>query len=199
VKQKPSRRYELKKRADALEETRRRIIEATVELHRTVGPAATRITDIAKRAGVQRVTVYNHFPDERSLLTSCSAHWRELHPSPDPGAWREIDDTGQRLRLGLRELYCWYRETEPMTANVLRDAEIIPALGQLVQNSLGSYLSAVQTILTERPKFRGRRRERVEAAARVAIDFHTWRALAKLGDKSAAELAARFVEAAAAD
>ena len=86
-----------------------------------------------------------------------------------------------------------------MTANVLRDAEIIPALGQLVQNGLGSYLSAVQTILTERPKFRGRRRERVEAAARVAIDFHTWRALAKLGDKSAAELAARFVEAAAAD
>ncbi|MCY7302061.1 MAG: TetR/AcrR family transcriptional regulator, partial [Thermoleophilia bacterium] len=43
---------------------------------RTVGPAATQISEIARRAGVQRVTVYNHFPDEASLFAACSAHWR---------------------------------------------------------------------------------------------------------------------------
>lgn len=197
MKAKQPRRYELKKRADALEETRRRITEATVELHRTVGPVATRITDVAKKAGVQRVTVYNHFPDESSLMASCSAHWRALHPSPDPSAWLAIADPGARLRTGLGELYAWYRETEPMTANVLRDAETLPALRKIIDDGLGMYLARVQEILAKFPNLRGRRRERVKAAVRVAADFHTWRGLADLGDDEAAELAARLVEAAA--
>src|SRR5438067_7992681 len=123
------RKYELKKRAERLAETRRRITETTVELHRTVGPAATQISEIARRAGVQRVTVYNHFPDEPSLLAACSSHWRDLHPAPDPAAWLALEDAGERLRVGLGELYAWFRETEPMTANILRDAALMPALG----------------------------------------------------------------------
>ena len=187
----------MKRRADAVRNTQRRIIEATVELHRTVGPAATRITDVAKKAGVQRVTVYNHFPDEESLLASCSSHWRSLHPSPDLAAWAEIRDHGERLRVGLEELYAWYRETEPMTANVLRDAELIPALNKLIQNGLQNYLAAARRTLGARPGLRGRRRDRVDGAVQVVADFHTWRALSHLGDAGAAELAARFVEAAA--
>jgi AcrR family transcriptional regulator len=57
------RKYEMKKRAERQRETRRRIVEATVELHRTHGPANTTISEIAQRAGVNRLTVYNHFPD----------------------------------------------------------------------------------------------------------------------------------------
>ena len=76
------RKYELKKRAERLADTRRRITEATVELHRTVGPAATQINEVARRSGVQRMTVYNHFPDDTALLAACSAHWRALHPTP---------------------------------------------------------------------------------------------------------------------
>lgn len=188
------RKYELKKRAERLEETRRRITEATVELHRTVGPAATQISEIARRAGVQRMTVYNHFPDEVSLLAACSAHWRALHPHPDPAAWLAIEDPGERLRLGLRELYAWYRETEPMTANILRDAAIVPALGVLVERGLGGYLDNARRALTDPIRVQGRRRARVDAAARAAVDFHFWRALAVLGDADAAELAAGMVE-----
>ena len=81
------RKYELKKRAERQEETRRRIVEATVALHLEKGPAVTRISEIARRAGVQRVTVYNHFPYETSLLAACSSHWRALHPAPDPASW----------------------------------------------------------------------------------------------------------------
>ncbi len=191
------RKYELKKRAEQLDETRRRITEATVELHRTVGPAATQISEVARRAGVQRMTVYNHFPDEESLLAACSTHWRALHPSPDLAGWLEIENPAERLRLGLRDLYAWYRETEPMTANILRDAEIVPALGRLVEHGLGSYLDGVRRVLTEPIRVRGRRRERVDAAARAAVDFHLWRALASLGDADAAELAAGLVELAA--
>src|SRR5919202_4745620 len=182
------RKYELKKRAERLAETRRRITETTIELHRTVGPAGTQISEIARRAGVQRVTVYNHFPDDASLFAACSAHWRDLHPAPDPTAW------DGDLRTALRELYAWYRETEPMTANVLRDAQTLPALQEIVDGGFGAYLDAVRDLLAE-PLGAG---ERVEAALRAALDFHFWRALAPLGDDDAAELAAGFVELAAA-
>ena len=99
------------------------------------------------------MTVYNHFPDDASLLAACSAHWHALHPAPDPTAW------DGDLRAALRELYAWYRETEPMTANVLRDAESIPALRAIVDGGLGSYLDRVREILAAvhapRPRRRG--------------------------------------------
>jgi AcrR family transcriptional regulator len=191
------RKYELKQRAERLKETRRRITEATVELHRTVGPAATQISEIARRAGVQRMTVYNHFRDEASLLAACSAHWQALHPRPDPDAWLAIEDAGERLRFGLRELYAWYRETEPMTANILRDKELLPALALLVERGLGGYLDDASRILTEPIRVRGRRRKRVDTAARAAVDFHVWRALRAIGDTEAAQLTAGLVELAA--
>jgi len=191
------RKYELKKRAEKLADTRRRIVEATVELHRAGGPATTQVSEIARRAGVQRVTVYNHFPDEHSLLAACSAHWRALHPAPDPTAWASTADPGDRLRLALDELYAWYRETEAMTANVLRDAEIVAALRPIVENGLGRYLEQVRTTLAEPFRARGRRRERIDAAIRAALDFHLWRALAPLGDREASRLAAGLVELAA--
>jgi AcrR family transcriptional regulator len=191
------RKYELKKRAERLADTRRRITEATVELHRTVGPAGTHINEVARRAGVQRMTVYNHFPDDSALLAACSAHWRALHPTPDLAAWRAVADPGTRLRLGLGQLYGWYRETEPMTANVLRDAQVLPALRAILEGGLLRYLDLACQVLTEPLVARGRRRERVDAAARAAIDLHTWRALAPLGDTEAADLAAGLIELAA--
>ena len=186
-----TRKYELRKRAEQQEETRRRIVEATVGLHLTAGPAATRITEIAQRAGVQRRTVYNHFPDDRTLFAACSAHWRELHPAPDPAEWERIDDRPERLRRALRDLYAWYRETEPMTANVLRDAQLLPALDAVIAPGLGAYLDRVRAVVA------GDSGKRVKAAAAVAVDFHVWQTLAPLGDRAAAELAARFVELAA--
>ena len=191
------RKYELKKRAERLAETRHRITEATLELHRTVGPAATQVNEVARRAGVQRMTVYNHFPDDTALLTACSAHWRALHPAPDLAAWRAVEDPGARLRLGLCQLYGWYRETDPMTANVLRDAQVLPALRSILEGGLLRYLDQAGKVLTEPFGARGRGRERVDAAARAAIDLHTWRALAPLGDAEAADLAAGLIELAA--
>ena len=191
------RKYELRRRAEGVAETRRRITEATVGLHLEVGPAAAQISEIARRAGVGRVTVYSHFPDDAALFGACSAHWRALHPAPDPSAWAGIEDHGERVRAALGALYAWYRETEPMTANVLRDAESLPALKAIVEGGLGRYLGAVQGLMVKPYRARGRRRARLEAAARAAVGFHTWRALAPLGDAEAADLAAALVERAA--
>ncbi len=187
------------RRAETTEGTRRRIVEATVELHRTIGPAATHVAEVARRAGVQRVTVYNHFPDESTLLGACSAHWRSMHPAPDPSPWLAIDAPVERLRRGLRDLYAWYRETEPMTANILRDVEMVPALRPIIERGLGRYLDDVRRILTDAYLVRAADEPRVSAASRVAVDFHVWRLLAPLGDTAAADLAAGLVELAAGE
>ena len=96
-----ARKYELKQRAESLTATRGRIVEATVELHDSLGPACTTISAIAERAGVQRLTVYRHFPDERSLFGACSGHWAAQNPVPDPAAWAAIDDPEERLLVAL--------------------------------------------------------------------------------------------------
>src|SRR5215217_6605534 len=87
-----TRPYRKRRRAELEEETRRRITQATMELHELVGPAQTTVSAIAERAGVQRATVYRHFPDDMALITACSAHWMTLNPALDE-------------RLRLRDAY----------------------------------------------------------------------------------------------
>ena len=127
-----ARRYELKERARAQEATRQRIVDATVALHREVGPARTTVAEIARRAGVGRVTVYNHFPDDTALLGACSAQWVAENPPPDPGAWAAIENPAKRLRTALAELYAYFAHNEAMLANVTRDAPLMPALAEVL-------------------------------------------------------------------
>src|SRR5438094_9725002 len=112
------RRYQLKRRAEQQRETRRRIVEAAVELHRTQGPARTTLSGVARLAGVQRHTVYSHFPQMRDLFMACSGHFGQMHPGPDPARWLEIEDPARRLRRGLNEVYAFYEEVEDMYACV---------------------------------------------------------------------------------
>ena len=186
------RKYELKARAEAQEETRRRITEATVGLHLEVGPAKTTISEVAKRAGVQRLTVYNNFPDEASLLGACSAHWLEQHPPPDPAAWQSIRDPVRRARAALTALYRYYRETERMSAHVLRDAETMPALAAILEQGRGAFMGWLRDDLASTWERGGPPNAALRAALSVALEFGTWRVLARdegMSDEEAAELA----------
>src|SRR6185295_7526305 len=117
-----TRTYNLKRRAEQQAETRQRIVEAAVELHSSVGPALTTISMVAERAGVQRHTLYAHFPDERSLFMACSGLAEERDPAPDAAPWQAIEGR-ERLATGLREIYAWYERNDTLLAAVLRDAE----------------------------------------------------------------------------
>src|SRR5689334_19284136 len=120
------RPYQMKRRAELEEQTRRRITESAVSLHEELGPAHTSISAVAERAGVRRSTVYRHFPNEDALFAACSSHWRAANPAPDPTAWARVEDPTERTRTALRELYAFYRRTEPMYTSLLRDEPLVP-------------------------------------------------------------------------
>ena len=172
------RRYRKRRRAQLEEETRLRITEAAVELHGSVGPARTSISAVADRAGVQRATVYRHFPDEDALFAACSSHWLAQHPLPDPAAWTKIEDPDERLRTALRELYDWYDRGDYMLENTTRDLALVPALRPSMDAFRGWLDGANDAILRGRPE-RGARRRRLRAAVGHALAFETWRSLVR--------------------
>ena len=98
----PRRKYELKKRAEEMAETHLRITEAAIELHGTVGPARTTLSAVAKRAGVERRTLYRHFPTEADLFDACSTHYFAANPWPDLAGWRAIRDPERAARARPR-------------------------------------------------------------------------------------------------
>jgi AcrR family transcriptional regulator len=192
------RAYRKRARARQEEETRLRIAQAAMELHGSIGPARTTISAVAERAGVQRTTVYRHFPDEAALFQACSGHWYSLHPPPDHTAWAAIADPDERLRTALRELYAWYASDEQMFANTTRDAALVPAMSGPVAAGRQRFGELVTVICRGRPE-RGRARRRVVAATAHAASFATWHALAAEGGLDAEEaiaVAAGMVEAA---
>jgi AcrR family transcriptional regulator len=174
----PRRRYRKRRRAELEDETRRRITEAAVELHGSVGPARTTLSAVAERAGVQRATLYRHFPDEEALFDACSAHWAAQNPLPDLAGWAAIADPEKRLRVALSALYVWYERGQEMLERTTRDAALVPAMRPAVERMGGWFADAVATILCGRPE-RGARRRRVEAAVGHAVSFVTWRSLVR--------------------
>jgi AcrR family transcriptional regulator len=194
-----ARKYELKKRAENVEETQRRIVKAAVELHTTIGPARTTVSAIADRAGVQRQTYYRHFPDERELLAACSALWAEHHPLPDPSDWAEIADPVERLRFGLGELYRWYAENEDGFSRILRDSSVHEPTRERFEETR-EHIAALASALARDVVPNGKKGARARAALDLALDFATWRNLARgsgLSTSAAAELMADTVLCAA--
>lgn len=184
------RRYELKARAQAQQATRARIAAAAADLHEEVGVAKTTVADIARRAGVQRLTVYNHFPDLEALLPACTAHWLAEHPMPDLEPALALEDPAERLRAALGSFYGWYRETEPMQQRVLGERATVPELDAWMAQSTDPVLAELAARLSA-----GIDRTDARALIALALDFWTWRRLARegLGDAAAAALMADAV------
>ena len=184
-----TRPYRMKRRAERQAETRRRIVEAAVDLHRTAGPARTTVSMLAERAGVQRHTVYAHFPDERGLLMACSALSFERDPMPDAGPWRKIADGHERRRTALSTIYGWYERNAELAACVLRDAEYHPLTRETVELRQGPYLAAYRDVLGADLN------ESQRAMLQVALSFFTWRSLRdqELDTAAASEMMARAI------
>ena len=194
-----TRKYQKKRRAEQESDTRRRIVEAVVSLHREIGPARTTIKAIAERAGVERLTVYRHFADEGELFAACDAHFRAETLPPDPTAWADVADPADRLRAALVSFYGHYRRGEEMIANAQRDAPQLPALAAVLA-PYGQFMEAVRNDLQASWAALDGEQERLRAAIGHALRFDTWRSLARfenLDDDDAADLMVELVRAAA--
>jgi AcrR family transcriptional regulator len=182
------RKYELKKRAESQRETRRRIVQAAVELHEAVGPLVTNITAIAKRAGVERLTVRAHFPDRQSLFKACTEQFFAMHPAPDLTRWARNPNPRERLTEALTDLYRYYGEVEQMLTHITRDARLAPGLVGLGYAALEARMQEVLSVgwdMDTQPQ------PLVLAALGHALDFHTWHSLVQghgLKNEQAVEL-----------
>ena len=182
-----ARSYTLKRRAEQQAETRRRIVEAAIDLHGTLGPARTSLSLIAERAGVQRNTLYAHFPDERSLGLACSGLFFEREPPPDPAGWSL---GAGRLQAGLTDIYGWYARTQAMLSRVLSDAEHHAPTRELMELRMNPVMARWREALGEGLS------PAAKALLELALSFHTWRILARgprLSVAAAAELMAKVV------
>jgi len=189
------RPYRKRERACQEEATRLRITEAAVELHGTLGPARTSISEVARQAGVSRVTVYNHFPTDADLFAACSSHWTAAHPVPDPGPWREIAEPAARVTAALGDLYRWYRDNRGMLANVFRDLPVVPAMRPAMDRLWFVYLDEVVGVLMADWEIARDERTALEAMLRLVLEFRTWESLTTTGldTTAAAAWAARMV------
>lgn len=168
-----TRTYTLKRRAEQQAETRRRIVEAAVDLHGSIGPALTTVSMVAERAGVQRHTLYAHFPDDRSLYLACSGLAFERDPLPDAEPWRAIEKPSERLRVGLRAIYDWYERNADLVAAVLRDAEYHALTREVAELRFGPPITACGEVLGAKLNAKQR------ALLRLAFSFFTWRTLTR--------------------
>src|SRR5260221_9689143 len=175
------RKYELKARDEKQAATRQRIVEATSALHEEVGPARTTVAEIARRAGVQRLTVYTHFPNEIELFDACGQHWMERNPPPDPSTALAMDNRDERLRLILGPLYRWYRKHARTIENMQRDRLVMPAFDTVMKARMDQQFAKLAKALALGVSSQGRRPKAGHAAVALALDYCTWRRLAAEG------------------
>lgn len=168
-----TRTYTLRRRAEQQAGTRRRIVEAAVDLHGSIGPALTTVSMVAEKAGVQRHTLYAHFPDERSLFLACSGLAFERDPLPNAETWRAIKDRGERLRIGLRAIYDWYERNAELAACVLRDAEYHALTREMTMMRLRPHMATYHEVLGAKLSSKQR------ALLQLALSFFTWRTLVR--------------------
>jgi AcrR family transcriptional regulator len=191
VARKRTRTYVKAARAASEAETRDRIVEALIALHEEIGPARTTVKAVAERAGVQRLTVYRHFPNELEMIAACSGRWAERVPLPDLSAI-ETSEPRQRSREILLALYRYYRTGAPMLSKVLVDATHVEAVRVHMQ-PLAGYLDTLVEELAKGWKGRSQRRR---ATLRHAVQFTTWQSLSALtsDDAEAVDLVFHWCE-----
>jgi AcrR family transcriptional regulator len=163
----------MSKRAEDVAGTRQRIVEAAVAMHGTLGPGKTTIAGVAAAAGVTRLTVYRHFPDQEALYAACSSHWMSGQVMPDPGAWSLVTGAQGRLRVGLSDLYRYYRAGEAMLTRVLGEIEHMP---EGMRRRLAEMETDQLKVLLAPFGAKGRAR-RLRAIVAHAVSFWTWRSL----------------------
>jgi AcrR family transcriptional regulator len=164
------------RRASAAAQTRRRIIDATRELHTRQGIAATSWDDIAARAGVGVGTVYRHFPSLDELIPACSEISMQIVALPDPQVAPSLfdgaDAPAERIDRLVREVFAIYERGAPELHAIRNEPDVHPHVAEGAVDldaSLTALVDAAGIGYADR------------AVVRAMIDLGTWQALRDQG------------------
>lgn len=174
------RKYDMTKRAEALEATRKRIVDATVAAHRELGIQATSWDEIASRAEVGVGTVYRHFRSLDELLPACGALVTETLALPADDELPTLLDGARSLRERIRRIvtriFAAYERGAPFIENIRREREDLPNLEpwhQSIENTLDALSrEALRPINPD---------ERALDLTRALTDLYTWKAFKQRG------------------
>lgn len=169
------RRYKADRRRAAMEETRRRIVEATVALHAEKGSTATTYAMIAKRADVAVPTVYNHFPNPAALFAACTGHVRAQAPALGPQIFEGASDVGTRVAALVRVVFASHRFMAPWMRRGVHEAALVPELGKAVSEARKRLAQLIAMALA--PRFGAAPPVRLVAIFEILIDFTAWQRL----------------------
>jgi AcrR family transcriptional regulator len=194
------RKYDMTRRASATAHTRRRIIDATRELHGEHGIAATSWDDIAARAGVGVGTVYRHFPSLDELVPACGEITMQILAPPDPqrvpSLFDGVDTPAERIGRLVREAFGIYERGAPQLRAIRNEPDVHPSVadaGAELEASLTALVAAAVEPFGATGADRG--------VVRAMVDLGTWQALRDqgLGPAEAVDAATRMLAAWVAD
>jgi AcrR family transcriptional regulator len=170
------RKYDMSKRAAATARMRRRIIDATLELHGEQGIAQTSWDDIAARAGVGVGSVYRHFRSLDELVPACSEIAMQLVALPDQVAvsalFEQVAEPADRIERLVRETFAIYERAAPVLRAIRHEADVHPRVAKDRNDLEASLNTLVDTALEPLDVTRHDR-----AVARALVDLNTWEAL----------------------
>ena len=124
------RKYSMDKRRAAVEETRQRILEATLALHAEKGIFGTSWQDIAKHADVSVGTVYKHFPSLDELVPACGALIMAITAPPSledaTRIFRDAQVLEERIGHLISEMLDFYERGEPYMELGAKERQLPP-------------------------------------------------------------------------
>jgi AcrR family transcriptional regulator len=171
------RKYEMTRRATAVEQTRARIVAATVAAHRELGIQATSWDEIARRARVGIGTVYRHFPALDDLLPACGevvTRTLALPAAQDaPGLFADAASTSARVRRLVAAVFGVYERGAPFIDNIRRERRQLP--------QLEDYHRQIEETLDTLAREALRPSRQAVEVVRALIDLSTWHAFTERG------------------
>jgi AcrR family transcriptional regulator len=178
----PPRRYSREKRQAAVDETRAKIVRATMELHNANGILATSFEDIAKRADVATATVYRHFPTLDHIVNACGAltmHTIQPPMAADaPRLFAGARSLSERVDRLVREMASFYGRSQRTWWAVLRDCDKVEQLRQFIEAHRASVEAHVRKALQSIIEDTEPRTIQVVCAL---VDYPTWQSLVDRG------------------